>query len=262
MKKYIDIGSSPIKKKYEVSFNEKTCSFELKIKKEFFLFIKNSINKNLEEVFNNTAQNFGFKNQKFNLEKYFGINNCFKKVFEDKEWFLFSAPVKFTTGLSIVLTLVEIFPILEYVIDNEISESKNNEQDTFLSTACSKEAKFYGAVMSASLSVKFSLWLYHQDDKLRNQVNFGVNTAMAIVFKKIFKLKPCVNNSGLCGNGFLLSPPFGIYTCQFGIPPEEIENFTNSKSHGYKTFCHNLDTWQQQIVLLAGFAKICEAFRN
>ena len=262
MEKFIHIGSFPVKKKYEISFNTKNCSFELKIRKTIFNFIENNFSDRLKEIFDKSAQDFNITNKKNNLKKYLGVNNCFSKIFEDNEWFLFSAPVKFSTGLSIVLTFVEILSILEHLVDNELPEDKDEEQDIFLDTTCSKKAEFYGAAMKANLSLKFSLWLYDQNDILRDQVNPAVNIAMAMVFKKLFRTKTYTNYSGLTKNGFLLSPPAGIYTCQFGILLDDQERFSRHKTYGYTTFCHNLDIWQQQLVLLAGFAKICESFRN
>ncbi len=86
---------------------------------------------------------------------------------------------------------------------------------------------------------------------------------MNSLFKVLFKLKPKESCSGLKEHGFLLSPPTGIYSCQFAIWGDKYEEFIRFEGKmGYEVGCHNLDYWSQQLVLLAGFAQICEAFRD
>jgi len=262
MEKFIHIGTSPVKKKYELSFNKETCSFELKIRKDLVDLLENGFASRLEEIFNKTEQDFGIKKKHTKSKKYFGISNCFCKVSENGDWVLYSATVKKSTGIAIACTFAEIFTLLEVLVDNETPKDNETKQDVFLNTTCSKKFQAYGAAMSADLSLNFSLWLYNQDENLCNKVNQEVNDVMNLVFKKLFRLKPVGFCGGLHKKAFLLSPPAGIYTCQFGITGEEIERFTSNQLWSYNTFCHNLDTWQQQLVLLAGFAKICEAFRN
>ncbi len=255
------IRSHPIAQKYELFFRKKDNAFEIIFKKEYLDFLKTF--DGFKKVTINECKEYKFKELwNFDSDYYFGYENCMKIQHRNDGKVSLSATITANTGLAVVCTLKQIFDLLNYFIDNESPKQDELCQEMFLETFCSSEPKIYGAVMEAQLSVDFSLWIYTQDDELRNTLNPKINESMRVMFKTLTKDKPANENYGLKDNGFLLAPPFGIYTCQFGILRQDEADFRQERPYGYKTFCHNLDVWQQQIILLAGFATLCEGYRN
>lgn len=258
--KQLFIGRAPIRRRYELSFNDKDCAFELLMKASHLDLLKKS------QGFRShvAAQGLSFgKIWDFTSRRKFGYDGCFRVSLSGSEDVNLKCEVSKRSGLALTLTLVEIFSMLEVIIENEPAGPGDPAQESFLTLSCSSKPAPYGAAMSASLSKEFGLWLYRQDDKLRSAVNPAVENSLGIAFRRLFGCKPeFAGTSGLLERGFVLSPPAGIYTCQFGTLREGVDDFASFEILGHQTFCHNLDYWHQELVCLAGFAKICEAFRN
>lgn len=253
------IRKDSILRKYTLSFNTDLLSFELCFPRKTLDFFRSL--ERLPEMIKNTEDEFLF-DEKWNIhsEKYFGYGQCMKINFK-KDMVVLVAQVNRKKGRALSCTFSEILPIFTIMNDN-FASSYSEEQEMYLETYLSAKPQMYGAAMSADLSSNFSLWLYEQNDILRNEVNINVHKAMNKLFRILWDLEPTERNRfGLHGHGFLLEPPAGVYTSQFGILPEEESRFGRFPQ-GYNTFCHNLDSWHQQLVLLAGFLQITKAYRD
>ena len=260
MGKELYLRLNRIARKYELSFNSKDVSFELTV-------LKNILDKieelpYVQEFAESTIKGVLIKKWNFNSHT-FGFNNCFKKTKTEGEYVTLSAKVTKATVVSIAVTLSDILPMISMLIETTEAKQGDEEQEMELTLCCSKEHEYYGAIMHADLSQSFSVWIYNQDEGLREKVNPKVEASMGILYKKLFSQKPESVGSGLSKNGFVLMPPIRIYTAQFGIGGVEQQNFERfEKQMGYETFCHNLDYEQQQLTLLAGFLEICSFFRE
>ncbi len=259
---FVFIRQEPVARKYELSFHENDCSFEIRTRKEYLHFFND--HQNTQGHITKRQTELGLGKWHFGSSTHFGYSDCFTLTEIDKEWISLKALLTEKTGIPISVTFTELFPILESIAESKRPHPSEPEQEMLLRTAYSHIYQIYGAVMSADLSNKFTLWLYHQDKALCDRVNPKVNSAMLKVFKKLFKKqKAHGNGGGLENHAFLLYPPVGVYTCQFGIDMGQSQrDFEGLERIGYETFCHNLDMWRQQLLLLAGFAVICEEFRN
>lgn len=256
---YLFIGRTPLKRRYALSFNDKECAFEISMKASHLELLRGS--PEFRSYVDIQGSPFG-KAWDFSGRK-FGYDGCFRVSLSGPEDVILKCEVSKRSGLALTLTLIEIFSMFEVIIENEPAGPGDLVQESFLTLSCSKEPAPYGAAMSASLSKEFGLWLYRQDDRLRSAVNPMVENSLGIAFRRLFGSKPEFTGTfGLLERGFILSPPAGIYTCQFGTLREGVEDFESFEVLGHQTFCHNLDYWHQELVCLAGFAKICEAFRN
>ncbi len=252
------IRSEPLARKYELSFDEKRCSFQIRTKKEYIDLYSNP---NLQENIRERQDELNLGEWHFDSPDRFGYSDCFCKN-ESEGMLLLQAPLTLKNGTAIAATLGDLFPILEHIAEDKPATRLDDEQEMLIETGYSAKPQVYGGAMKADLSKNFTLWLYNQNDRLRNQVNPKVRRAIVGAFKILFEQKPKGAVGGLDDHGFLLYPPLAIYSCQFGIDSQSRVDFKQEQQMGYTTFCHNLDTWKQQLVLLAGFAVICEAFRN
>lgn len=257
------IRKDAIKRKYELSFNDKDLSFELVFRKKYLDFFRTL--PNVQSIISNYDKDFKFeKKWDFASDISFGHNHCIKIMPKSNEFILLRIPIFRANGSAISCSLELIFQLLNSLVDNEEVLDGDKEQEMFLETTSSSEFKYYGAAMNADLSSKFSLWIYNQTEKKSQEINSAINLSMNNLYRELYQMEPVdQNRSGLVRHGFLLVPPAGIYTSQFGILGEDEVRFNPSPEHvfGYKTFCHNLDSWHEQLVLLAGFTKICEAYR-
>jgi hypothetical protein len=112
------------------------------------------------------------------------------------------------------------------------------------------------------LSVSFSAWMYHASEEVVTTTNRKVSRILTSAFKAVCQEKPYfAEQSGLVGKAFLLSTSSGGFSCQFGVMGDE-RRFESLLPFGYKANSHNLDSLRDQIVLLAGFAKLCECYRT
>ncbi len=255
------IQNDPVKRKYELSFHARDNSFEITLERHIVdSFI--TYDGFRDNVVTERRRERGFKKPwNFGSDGYFGYEDCLRIVPKENGLVALKAAVTKENGLALTATLTELFSMLQYAIDSECPAEGDEEQEMFIRPSLTSGP--YGAAMSAELSVAFSLWLYHQDDSLRKTVNEKVNQAMNGLFKVLFDFEPEEESmNGLMEHSFLLAPPAGMYTCQFGILRENQEDLESITTRGHDTFCHNLDYWNQELVLMAGFAKICEAFRE
>lgn len=255
------IRQEPVARKYELSFEDTTKTFKLKILRSDLEFLRSI--ETLNEALNRGIESYNFKKSwDIHSAKYQGYDESMILKEIDKEYIFFEGKVIDSKGKALVCSLSEIFSLLQYIVDTTRPQDDEFEQEMFLNTTCSAKPEFYGGAMSADLSFKFSRWIYLLDENSKDALNEKIHHSMETLYRKLFVGKLFRRSAGMTEHAFLLEPPSGGYTCQFGILGEDESNFSVNANIGYKTFCHNLDSWSQQLVLLAGFAKICEAFRN
>jgi hypothetical protein len=256
------IRHEPVYRKYELYFHVDTLSFEIIFPKDYLIFLRTI--PRVQEFIEAAHQEFQFeKLWDINSDIVFGHDHCMTIPYSDGEFISLLAPVNKSNGRAISRSFVELFPLFHHIISTRRPEKNEKEQEMFLDTSLSSGFQYYGAAMTADLSYAFSLWIFQQNDELRMKVNSEVNKAMNSLHQKLNEQEAIDSSrSGLFEQGFVLEPPAGVYTSQFGILRQDESDFEPARRFGFKTFCHNLDHWKQQLVLLAGFTKICEIYRN
>ncbi|MAQ77462.1 hypothetical protein CL684_02975 [Candidatus Campbellbacteria bacterium] len=257
------IRQEPVAKKYELSYDPDSYSFRLAFKESDLKYLR-TFNR-LQELIQEEEKVLTFQNTwNFSSNDNFGYDASMKLLIED-ETVVLNAKVNRESSFAITKTFSFLFDLLSsYPIESKRPEPGEKGQEMLIRTTCSNKYKYYGAAMQADLSLRFSQWIAQQSDDTRSKINAEVNKSMNNLFKVLYQREenPSYAN-GLLPYGFLLQPPAGIYTCQFGIDGDDQDRLKNNlDTYALQTFCHNLDTYTDQLILLAGFSKICEAFRD
>ncbi len=252
------IRSHAIALQYQLRFDSENCRFILVLCKQVFEFFSKEFTlKIMEKV----SEERSFKKGWLLTSTRWGINGCFT-ILERKDGYVLleSTLHKKANLLAITATLHHVF---KWATFTGLKPFTNNglQQEVFISSAYDSLGGCYSNALTADLSREFSLWMYHADDQMIAAVNEKVGIALAKAYEVVFKKKPNQRyGGGLYDKRFLLSLPSDLYSCQFAVMGDEA-NFDPARPFGYKASCHNLDFFTQQLVMLAGFATLCECYQ-
>ena len=160
------------------------------------------------------------------------------------------------------LTIHVLAEALSYAIDGE--EHSNRIQQADIDSRCVR-GEGYGHALGGYVSSRVMSWLREQG-KLSSETALAppeIALAMrqafkAVTLRKFHKLAKSCEAVITTDGRFMLSCIGNA--CDLSIYPDnmthEIDEF------GVRVSCHNLDSPDQQITLLAGFVKLCELARQ
>lgn len=251
------IRHDPIRAVYRLGYDVTTGALSISLKDEVVEFLTSD---RMQELFVETQKycefNIGWRQD---MSEFAGFEDCFQVSTDTPSWKKFSAILGTCDHANqISMSLSEIFRIAQYSVAHTRAQEIVTEQSSFISSTYSPKGGVYGAAMGAQLSISFSEWLHELENK--SLVAQEVSYATADAYKRVFKESPKEGMSCCLVDGRpILTLPSEIYACQFGIMGDE-DSFSHTDRFGIKLSCHNLDYAKQQIVMLAGYAKLEEIF--
>lgn len=162
--------------------------------------------------------------------------------------------------LQCTLTIHLLTQVLADPMDD--SHETNRPQQTEFLTSC-EIVDFHAHAVGGHVSGAFMAWLREQGKQENSAAVTDVVRSMRQVWKAITRrkfhkwTKEC--DARIYSDGrFTLTCPGNA--CDLSIYPDSL--YGDVDKFGVQFSCHNLDTADQQIILLAGFAKLCELARK
>ena len=196
----------------------------------------------------------------------FGFGKCGLVVIDDSDAHL---RIELGPGEQIYYCALTISVLVLALTMIETAGSGNRKQQVELSTRADRSVASWGHILNGYISTSVMQWLgqYAQANTVYDsywstpmppKVIDAMKVAWRVMSGKEMKRWAQDADGAISNEGHFILKCFGN-ACDFSIYPDS----PVYRDEGYAQLgCHNIDSADQQLALLAGFAKICELARS